>query len=91
MSKASARISFVTQKDTRKKLDQIADAFDTNLSSVINNALDQYIVLHVWQLAHMEKGVEAAKKGDFASDKQTADFFKKYGRPAWRSDGLGRL
>ena len=82
MSKPSARISFVTPKDTRKKLDQIADAFDTNLSSVINNALDQYIDLHEWQLAHIGKGVEAAKRGDFASDKQAADFFKKYGKPA---------
>jgi predicted transcriptional regulator len=82
MSKTSARISFVTPKGTRKKLDQIADAFDTNLSSVINNALDQYIDLHEWQLAHIGKGVEAAKRGDFASDKQAADFFKKYGKPA---------
>ncbi len=82
MSKPSARISFITQKGKRKKLDRIADAFDTNLSSVINDALDQYIDLHEWQLAHIEKGVEAAKKGDFATDKQAADFFKKYGRPA---------
>lgn len=43
MSKTSARISFVTPKGTHTKLDQIADAFDTNLSSVVNNALDQYI------------------------------------------------
>ncbi len=82
MSKPAARISFITLKGKRKKLDQIADAFDTNLSSVINEALDQYIDLHEWQLAHIKKGVEAAKKGDFASDKQAADFFKKYGKPA---------
>ncbi len=80
MTNASARISFVTAKGKRKKLDQIAGAFGTNLSSVINDALDQYIDLHQWQLAHIEKGVEAARKGDFASDKEVDKFFKKYGR-----------
>ena len=36
--------------------------------------------LSLWQQAHIEKGVEAARKGDFASDRETSDFFKKYGR-----------
>lgn len=36
--------------------------------------------LHLWQQAHIEKGVEAAQKDDFASDRETADFFNKYGR-----------
>ncbi len=80
MAKASARISFVTGRGKRKKLDRIAGAFGTNLSSVINDALDQYIELQEWQLAHIEKGVESAKRGDFASDKETGKFFKKYGR-----------
>ncbi len=80
MANASVRISFVTAKEKLKKLDQIAEAFGTNLSSVINDALDQYIDLHQWQLAHIEKGVNAAKKGDFASDKEVGTFFKKYGR-----------
>jgi hypothetical protein len=38
------------------------------------------IDLHEWQPSHIEKGVEAAKKENFASDKETADFFKKYGK-----------
>jgi len=35
--------------------------------------------LHEWQLAHIQKGVEVARKGDFASDKEVKDFFEKYG------------
>lgn len=42
--------------------------------------LDQNTDLHQWQLAHIKKGVEAAKKADFASDKEIDDFFNKYGR-----------
>ncbi len=82
ISKPSARISFITYIGKCEKLDQIADAFDTNLRSCINDALDQYIDIHEWQLEHIEKGVKAAKKGDFVSDKQASEFFKKYGKPA---------
>ncbi len=79
MPEPSARISFVTPKEKRQRLDEIADVFGTNLSAVINEALDQYIDLHQWQLAHIEKGVEAARQGDFASEKEVQDFFEKHG------------
>ena len=82
MAKSSARISFVTPSGKREKLDQIAQAFGTNLSSVINDALDHYIHLHEWQLAHIQKGVDAAHRGDFADDQETARFFTKYGSSA---------
>lgn len=78
MSKPSARISLLTPADKRKKLDKIAEAFGTNLSSVINEAIDQYIDLHEWQLAHIKQGVQAARKGDFASEGDVQDFFKKF-------------
>ena len=37
------------------------------------------IDMHEWQLAHIQKGVEAARKGDFASDEEVKEFFEKYG------------
>ncbi len=82
MTNPSARISFVTPSGKREKLDQIAEAFGTNLSSVINDALDHYIDLHEWQLTHIQKGVEAARQGDFAGDQETTDFFNKFGSSA---------
>jgi len=41
--------------------------------------LDQSTDLHKWQRAHIEKGVESAKKGDFASVREVDGFFRKYG------------
>ena len=82
MSKTSARISFVTPLGKRKKLDQIADAFGRNLSAVINEAIDHYIELHEWQLEHIQKGVESARNGEFASEKEEKDFFGQYGSPS---------
>ena len=37
------------------------------------------IDMNEWQLAHIQKGVEAARKGDFASDEEVKEFFEKYG------------
>lgn len=80
MSKDSARISFVTPLGKRERLNDIAEAFGKNLSTVINEALDQYIELHEWQVAHIQKGIEAARQGDFATEDEVKSFFDKYGR-----------
>ena len=82
MSKDSTRISFITPAGKRKRLGHIAEAFGKNLSAVINEALDQYIELHEWQLAHIRKGVKAARSGDFAAEAEVKAFFDKYGRPS---------
>ncbi len=82
MPKPSSRISFVAPKGKREKLDSIAEAFGTNLSTVINDALDNYIELHEWQLAHIQKGVNAARKGEFASDADVKRFFDEHRKPA---------
>lgn len=79
MSEASARISFVTPAEKRQRLDEIADAFGKNLSAIINDALDQYLDLHEWQILHIQKGIDAARKGDFATDEEVERFFEEYG------------
>ena len=82
MPKGSTRISFITPAGKRKRLGHIAEAFGKNLSAVINEALDQYIELHEWQLAHIRKGVKAARSGDFAAEAEVKAFFDKYGQPS---------
>jgi len=82
MSKDSTRISFVTPARKRKRLDNIAEAFGKNLSAVINEALDQYIDLHEWQMSHIRKGVKAARRGDFAAEVEVKAFFDKYSQPS---------
>jgi len=82
MSKTSTRISFVTAANKRERLDHIAEVFGKKLSVVINEALDQYIDLHEWQLAHIQKGVKAARRRDFATDTEVKAFFNKYDQPS---------
>ena len=82
MPKGSTRISFVTPEGKRKRLDHIAEAFGKKLSAVINEALDQYIELHEWQISHIRKGIKAARRGDFATEAEVKAFFDKYGQPS---------
>jgi predicted transcriptional regulator len=80
MTKGSTRISFITQAGKRKRLDHIANAFGKKLSVIINEAIDQYIDLHEWQLSHIRSGVKAARRGDFATEAEVKAFFDKYGQ-----------
>lgn len=32
-----------------------------------------------WQLEHIRKGVEAARGGEFATDAEVEEFFRRYG------------
>ena len=78
----TTRISFVTETSKRARLDQIAAVFGMNLSTVINEALDQYIGLHEWQLKYIRQGVQAAQQGDFADEQDVNAFFSQYGQPS---------
>ncbi len=78
MPENSAHISFLFSQEKRKKLNQIADSLDTTLSSVLNDAVDNYIELHEWQLAHIKRGVQQAEKRNFASAKAVKKVFEKY-------------
>ena len=79
MPKDSIRISFVIKTGKRKRLNRIAESIGKNLSAVINEALDQYIEIHEWQLAHIEKRVKAARRREFAAEEEVKSFFDKYG------------
>ena len=76
----TSRISFVTEAGKRARLDAIAGAFGKNLSTVLNEAVDQYIDLHEWQLRHIQEGMGEARRGDFASDEEVDAFFNRYGQ-----------
>lgn len=77
-SDSSSRITFITKMNKRQTLDKIADGYGKNLSSIINEAIDHYIELHEWQLKHIQKGVDQAKRGEFAKEKEVEAFFRKH-------------
>ena len=71
-------LSFRTPEETKVKLDFLANQQQRDRSFIINEAIDYYLSLQEWQLAHIQTGVEQAKKGIFASDKEVNDAFAKW-------------
>ena len=71
-------LSFRTPEETKVKLDFLANQQQRDRSFIINEAIDYYLSLQEWQLAHIRTGVKQAKKGIFASDKEVNDAFAKW-------------
>ena len=73
-------ISFRTEEETKKKLDQLAAAQKRDRSFVINEAINYYLSLQDWQIAHIKEGVRQAKNKEFATDKEIRDILEKWMR-----------
>jgi predicted transcriptional regulator len=54
--------------EMKKQLDAIAASQDRDRAYVVREALTAYLELHQWQVKHIEKGVQAAHAGRFASE-----------------------
>ncbi len=51
-------------QDKQKKLDQLAKSMDRSRNWVVNQAIEQYLDLQAWQIEAIQKGIEAADKGN---------------------------
>ncbi len=63
-------ISFRATTDKRDTLDKIAKSQQRDRSFIINEALDRYIDIYNWQIAHIQQGIEQAENGDFVSHEE---------------------
>lgn len=66
--------------DTRKTkaLDAIAVGIDRDRSYVLNEAIDNYLEVHRWQMAHIKEGLRQADAGKFATDREVASAFARW-------------
>ena len=63
---------------TLDALDQLAAKTQRSRSSLISQAVQDYVELNTWQLRKTEAGIEAADCGDFASDADVARVRAKF-------------
>lgn len=54
----------------RERLEQLAEATGRTKSYLAAEALQAYIEREAWQIAAIQRGVEAADQGEFASDEE---------------------
>jgi predicted transcriptional regulator len=71
-------ITFRLTPEKKKALDAIAASMDRDRAYILNEAVEDYIELHQWQLSHIQNGLEQASKGEFASDEDVQKAFRKW-------------
>ena len=73
-------ISFRTEESTKQKLDMLAAQQNRDRSFIINQAIDQFLSLHEWQMAHIEEGVNQGNNNEFADEMEVKAIFNKWKR-----------
>ena len=66
--------------ETREALDALAAVLDRDRSYVINEALNAYIDVHRWQVAHIRQGKREADAGEFVSKRDMDSLLKRLRR-----------
>ncbi len=72
--------AFTVRTDSKKvkQLDKLAHRMDRSRNYVVNQAIDQILEVHAWQVERTKEGIKAADEGRFASDAEMKRIFNKY-------------
>ncbi|NBD73630.1 ribbon-helix-helix protein, CopG family [Patescibacteria group bacterium] len=63
----------------RKELDALAEARKKDRSSLVNEAVEQYLAHEAWQIEQIEEGLRQADAGDFATPQEVERAFARFG------------
>lgn len=66
--RAIKTISFRVAADKVDSLDELAERMDRDRSYLLNEAVQQYLELNEYHIGLIQKGLRAAKAGDFVPD-----------------------
>ncbi len=61
------------------QIEELATATARTKSFLTIEALKGYVETEAWQIKDIQKGIEEANAGEFASDEEVATVFAKYG------------
>jgi predicted transcriptional regulator len=80
MSTSEKTISFRAVTEKIDTLDSLAAAQDRSRSYLINEAISNYIELHAYQDALVQRGLEEMRKGRVVSHEEVVKRLKRTGR-----------
>ena len=70
------------EANLKKRLDKLASSTHRSKSFLANEAIREFVELNEWQIQEIEKAVEEADRGEFATDKEVAKVMKKWSNHA---------
>ncbi len=71
--------TFRTSKEKMELIDSVAAAMGRSRSWLLNKAVDDILEYYQWYAGEVQKGVEAANNGEYASSEEVDAVFGKYG------------
>ena len=64
--------------EKRAALDALARVTDRDRSYLVNEAIDAYLAVQGWQIAHVREGLRQADVGEFATDEDVAAAYARW-------------
>jgi len=71
-------VSTRIDNETAEKLEELSKATKRSRSFLAAEAIQKYVDEQSWQIDAIEKGIEEADKGNFATDKEMKEFFARW-------------
>lgn len=74
----SISVSFRTGRTKLRKLDALARQQHRDRTQLIEEAIDQYLELQKLHLERIDEGIQAADRGEFATDEEVREEFTRW-------------
>ena len=71
--------TFRTSEEKMERIDSMASAMGRSRSWLLNKAVDDVLVYYQWYTGEVQKGIDAANSGEFASPEEVDAVFRKFG------------
>ncbi|HTR25203.1 MAG TPA: CopG family ribbon-helix-helix protein [Terriglobales bacterium] len=78
----SAVLTLRLDAKLKTRLDRLSKSMNRSRSFVAAQAIQEFVSLNEWQIAEIKKAVEAADRGEFASDEEVEKKLKRWTRRA---------
>lgn len=79
MPKPSQAVSVRLAPEKLRQLERLAEATDRPRSWHIEQALDSYLEVQAWQLAHIEKGIASIEANGTVPHEKVRDWLRTWG------------
>jgi len=77
MQAAKQKITFRIKSETRDQLDKVADVMNRDRSYVLNQAIETYLEMYIWQVGHIKEGQKQTRNGEFVSEQEWRAAFNR--------------
>jgi predicted transcriptional regulator len=74
----SAPFTVRLDPETLSALDELSSRTERSRNWLVSKAVQDYVALNAWQLDRIEAGIEAADRGDFATDDEVGRVRAKF-------------